>query len=118
MVRDFTNSAPLLTIRKHQVQISSVIHTHIWILRECHLLTLEPPKEGLSKSNMWLTSMPGHVINPPLHTWLGRRRQVKHDLLRLHQWDFLQDKGSQDRTKSKVLQPSVLYLGQLTFHLY
>ena len=61
--------------------------------------------------------MSGHVVNPPLHAWLGRRRQVKYDVLRLHQWDFLQGEGNQNRTKSKVLQLPVLYLGQLTFHL-
>ena len=61
--------------------------------------------------------MPRHVIDPPLHAWLGRRRQVEYNILRLHQWDFLQGEGSQNRTKSKVLQLPVLYLGQLTFHL-
>ena len=117
MVEDFTNSAPLFAIRQYQVWITSEIHTNIWILGIDHLLTLEPPEEGISERNLRLTSMPRHVINPSLHAWLGRRRQVECDILRLHQWYFLQGKGSQNRTKSKVLQLPVLYFGQLAFHL-
>ena len=117
MVKYFTNSAPLLTAWQYQIRIAPKVHTNIWIRGIDHLLTLEPPEEGISERNLRLTSMPRHVINPSLHAWLGRRRQVECDILRLHQWYFLQGKGSQNRTKSKVLQLPVLYLGQLTFHL-
>ena len=61
--------------------------------------------------------MPRHVVNPSLHAWLGRRRQVECNVLWLHQWYLLQSKGGQNRTEPKVLQPPILYLGQLTFHL-
>ena len=117
MVEVLTSSIPLSTAWQYHIRITPEIHTNIWILGIDHLLMLEPPEEGISERNLRLTSMPRHVIDPPLHAWLGRRRQVEYDVLRLHQWDFRQGKGSQNRTKSKVLQLPVLYLVQLTFHL-
>ena len=57
MVEDFSNSAPLFAIRQYQVRITSEIHANIWILGIDHLLTLDPPEEGISERNLRLTSM-------------------------------------------------------------
>ena len=117
MVEVLTSSIPLSTIWQYHIRITPEIHTNIWVLGKSHLLAIEPPKERSIERNLGLTGMPGHVIDPSLHTWLCRRRHSEINVLRLHQRDLLQGEGSQNRTKTKVLQLPVLHLVQLTFHL-
>ena len=74
MVREFTNSTPLLVSRQHQIRVTSEIHTSIWILEKNHLLMIEPLKEGIRKGNLGLTSMLSHKVDPSLHPWLSRWR--------------------------------------------
>ena len=72
MVKEFTNSTPFLASRQYQIRVTPEIHTSIWILLKNHLLTIEPPEEGIRKGNLRLTNMYGHMVDPSLHLWLSR----------------------------------------------